>query len=86
MAVDSGDYNSAPCAGGNGGQGGRGGHGGGGAGGISVGVAWAGDFEPTVEETAITFGVAGVAGIGADPGNNDGIAGVAQEVLEVPAG
>lgn len=86
-SVVIGEINSYPCAGGDGGQGGTGGDGGGGAGGVSVGVAWAGDFEPAVDtDTVITLGDPGAAGVGGDPGNNDGIAGVSQEVLEVPAG
>jgi hypothetical protein len=76
-----------PCAGGNGGQGGSGGAAGGGAGGVSSGVVWAGDFEPTVDtDTLITLGEPGAAGVGGDPGNNDGIVGIAQAILEVPAG
>ncbi|HEX2881643.1 MAG TPA: hypothetical protein VHO25_19090, partial [Polyangiaceae bacterium] len=76
-----------PCDGGGGGEGGTGGNGGGGAGGVSVGVAWAGDFEPTVDtSTVITLGDPGAAGVGGDPGNNDGIAGVAQAILEVTSG
>jgi hypothetical protein len=78
---------SQPCAGGAGGTGGPGGPGGGGAGGISAGVVWAGDFEPTVDtDTLITLGEPGAAGVGGDPGNNDGIVGIAQAILEVPAG
>jgi hypothetical protein len=85
-AAPGGTY-SAPCVGGAGGPGGAGGAGGGGAGGVSVGIAWAGDFEPTVDEaTEITVGDPGAAGVGGDPGNNDGIAGVALPMLEVPAG
>lgn len=78
---------SVPCDGGGGGEGGKGGDGGGGAGGVSAGVAWAGDFEPTVDtDTVITLGDPGAAGVGGDPGNNDGVEGVAQEILEVPSG
>jgi hypothetical protein len=77
---------SQPCDGGSGGEGGLGGDGGGGAGGVSVGVVWAGDFEPTVDaDTLIVLGDPGAAGVGGNAGNNDGIDGVAQEVLEVPA-
>jgi hypothetical protein len=77
---------SEPCAGGAGGKGGTGGEGGGGAGGVSAGIAWAGDFEPTVDAgTTTTLGSPGLGGIGGDPGDNDGIDGIAQEILAVPA-
>jgi hypothetical protein len=72
------------CQGGIGGLGGRGGAGGGGAGGISVGILWTGDDEPMRTGGMITVGMAGSSGIGGDPGNNDGIAGVAEQVLEAP--
>jgi hypothetical protein len=78
---------SVPCDGGPGGKGGSGGKGGGGAGGSSLGVAWAGIFEPTIgSDTTTALGNPGTGGVGGEPGNNDGIDGVAQEVLEVPAG
>jgi hypothetical protein len=72
------------CPGGAGGGGGRGGAGGGGAGGISVGILWSGSDAPMRTGGTITVGEAGRAGVGGDPGNNDGIAGVADQVLEVP--
>jgi hypothetical protein len=72
------------CPGGTGGLGGKGGAGGGGAGGISVGILWSGDDEPVRSGGMITVGTAGSAGIGGDPGNNDGISGVAEQVLQVP--
>ncbi|HKY38435.1 MAG TPA: hypothetical protein VJN18_20975 [Polyangiaceae bacterium] len=73
------------CSGGSGGLGGNGGAGGGGAGGISVGVLWQGDVAPTVSaNTTIVNGEAGAKGTGGSAGNNDGIAGVSQKVLELP--
>jgi hypothetical protein len=73
------------CPGGVGGLGGQGGAGGGGAGGISVAILWSGDVELVVDETTQRMvGTAGDPGIGGDPGNNDGIPGVAEEILEVP--
>ena len=71
------------CGGGNGGPGGSGGASGGGAGGISVGLVWNGE-EPMIDAPMFTLGSAGGRGIGGDPGNNDGVDGVAREVLEVP--
>ena len=71
------------CGGGNGGKGGDGGAGGGGAGGISVAIVWRGETAPTVsDDTMTTFGEAGLPGEGG-AADNDGIAGVAQEVLEL---
>ena len=72
------------CAGGNGGKGGDGGPSGGGAGGISVGVLWKGTTAPTLSGGTTTTGKAGAKGIGGLPGTNDGIAGVKQDMLQVP--
>ncbi len=72
------------CPGGNGGRGASGGAGGGGAGGISVGILWSGDAAPVRQSGTIVTGIAGAKGIGGDPGNNDGVGGVAQQVLEMP--
>jgi len=72
------------CVGGAGGLGGKGGTSGGGAGGISVGVLWSGELEPTLTDNEFTLGEAGAIGLGGDPGVNDGIVGLAQEVLEAP--
>ncbi len=69
------------CHGGVGGIGGKGGGGGGGAGGISVGVVHVG-AAPTVSDTMITVGSAGLPGEGG-AGTNDGIEGVAQEILSL---
>ncbi len=75
------------CSGGTGGTGGAGGAGGGGAGGISVGVLWKGTAAPTLDSSTtsnIVFAQQGGAkGTGGAPGQNDGIDGVAQAVLEV---
>jgi len=73
------------CGGGKGGKGGDGGSGGGAAGGISAGIAYVGTSAPTPDsETIITTGTAGAKGIGGVPGTNDGIAGVKQDVLQIP--
>lgn len=72
------------CQGGAGGLGGDGGAGGGGAGGVSVGILWKGIAQPTVSaNTTIVNGKLGAKGIGGAPGVNDGIAGVAQKLLQV---
>jgi hypothetical protein len=71
------------CGGGNGGLGGRGAAGGGGAGGLSVAVLWNADVPPTLISTDFTTGTRGSGGSGGDPGMNDGIVGVAANVLEV---
>lgn len=72
------------CGGGSGGPGGAGGAGGGGAGGISVPVVWKGTAAPTIDGSAkLTFGKKGNKGIGGKAGSNDGIDGVAQNVLQV---
>jgi hypothetical protein len=72
------------CPGGNGGKGGPGGASGGGAGGISVGIVWKGATAPTVKGSTTTTGKAGANGLGGVPGTNDGIAGVKQDILQVP--
>jgi hypothetical protein len=71
------------CDGGAGGLGGKGGASGGGAGGISVGVLWNGEVGPSIGGTEYMLGTPGAKGIGGEPGVNDGIDGVAEEVLEV---
>lgn len=72
------------CPGGVGGSGGAGAAGGGGSGGVSVGIIWKGATQPTVSaDTMITAGKAGAKGMGGVPGVNDGIAGVAQKLLQV---
>lgn len=71
------------CPGGAGAGGGAGGAGGGGAGGISVPVVWKGTAAPTIDGSAkLTFGKKGNKGIGGKAGSNDGIDGVAQNVLQ----
>lgn len=70
------------CRGGRGGTGGRGGAGGGGAGGISAGAVWIGTASPIFDASYVLKGDPGAAGIGGEPGVNDGIPGVAREVLE----
>jgi hypothetical protein len=72
------------CQGGVGGLGGDGVPSGAGAGGISVGIIWKGDAAPTQSGLTVTTGTAGAKGIGGDPGMNDGVDGVAQEVLKTP--
>ena len=72
------------CQGGNGGLGAAGGAGGGGAGGVSVGLLWSGTTEPVLSDPMVTLGIQGLKGLGAEPGVNDGVHGVAQGVLEVP--
>lgn len=70
------------CGGGNGGKGGDGGAGGGGAGGISAGIVWTGEAAPNVIDPTFMLGSAGLPGEGG-AGTNDGVPGVAEEVLEV---
>jgi hypothetical protein len=72
------------CDGGNGGPGGNGGVSGGGAGGISVGIVWSGNESPTQTQVTFTLGMPGYGGVGGEPGVNDGINGIAQDVLKVP--
>ena len=72
------------CPGGKGGQGGQGGAGGGAAGGISVGIAYQGALPVVDLETTFATGLAGAKGIGGVSGTNDGIAGVKQDVFQVP--
>ncbi|HYO94441.1 MAG TPA: hypothetical protein VER33_08005, partial [Polyangiaceae bacterium] len=74
------------CDGGPGGNGATGGAGGGGAGGISVGVLYTGPRIVTIApDVTHTPGLAGAGGLGAatPAGTNDGIAGVAQRVLQL---
>jgi hypothetical protein len=59
------------------------GSGGSGDGGMSVGVLYRGGA-PTRQNTNLTLGTAGAKGRGGNPGANDGIAGIAQEELELP--
>ena len=50
-----------------------------------MGVLWAGDEAPMIDDdTILSVGIAGTAGTGGEAGVNDGVAGVAEEVLEVP--
>jgi hypothetical protein len=81
--ADDGGAGRDSCDGGAGGYGGRGGAGGGGAGGISVGVLWRGESGPSILGNEYTLGSPGAKGIGGEPGVNDGIEGVAEEVLEI---
>ena len=74
------------CQGGNGAPGAAGGAGGGAAGGISVAVVWKGAaaLAPSIDaSTKVTLGALGTKGIGGKAGSNDGIDGLAQDVLEV---
>jgi hypothetical protein len=75
---------SDSCSGGQGGKGGNGGSGGGAAGGISVGIVWQGTSAPTQTDVTFTEGALGTKGIGGSAGTNDGIDGVAQDVLPTP--
>jgi len=87
QAVGSGGNSIASansCGGGTGGKGGDGGSSGGGAGGISVGIVWKGVAAPTATGVTTTTGKAGAKGVGGVPGVNDGIAGVKQDVLQMP--
>jgi hypothetical protein len=70
------------CDGGSGGPGGNGGASGGGAGGLSVGIVWAGEETPTQTEVMFKTGTFGEGGLGGEPGVNDGIDGLAQDVFE----
>jgi hypothetical protein len=72
------------CPGGQGGKGGKGGSGGGGAGGISVGLLWSGSSAPSRAKVSVTTGTPGAQGIGGDAGENDGVVGVSEDVLESP--
>jgi hypothetical protein len=72
------------CQGGKGGKGGQGGAGGGAAGGMSVGIAYQGATPIADSETVIATSAAGAKGIGGVPNLNDGIAGVKQDLFEVP--
>jgi hypothetical protein len=75
---------SAGCDGGGGGFGGNGASGGAGAGGISAGIVWSGETEPSVDdETTIEAGDAGAGGEGGTPGENDGVDGTAEDVVEI---
>lgn len=79
-----GGASSAGCPGGEGGNGASGAPGGGGAGGVSVGALFRG-ARPTIDLlTAVAVGNQGLKGPGGLGGDNDGIAGVATAVLEVP--
>lgn len=82
-----GGLQSAPgCSGGAGGKGAKGGTSAGGVGGISAGILYQGTA-PTSDSTttsAITLGTAGAKGVGGKAGQNDGIDGVAQAVLQAP--
>ncbi len=71
------------CQGGIGGPGGNGGAGGGGAGGVSAGIVHKGTAPTVDSNTTITPGKKGAPGIGGKPGSNDGIDGLAQDVVEV---
>jgi hypothetical protein len=70
------------CQGGKGGPGGGGGASGGGAGGISAGIVHKGDA-PTTDTIDYAIGQAGTKGDGGIPGTNDGVDGVAENVVEV---
>jgi hypothetical protein len=80
----SGGAASDSCPGGQGGKGGNGGAGGGAAGGISVGILWKGTAPAQTGVTHFTQGAPGSKGIGGSVGMNDGIDGVAQEVMPKP--
>ncbi len=69
------------CPGGAGGFGADGGAGGGGAGGVSVGILWRGDAPPNQKGVTFKEGAPGSGGIGGSVGINDGIDGIAQEML-----
>ena len=74
------------CSGGNGAPGGAGVAGGGAAGGVSAAVVWKGaaTVTPTINaSTTVTLGAKGDKGVGGKAGTNDGIDGVAQNVVEV---
>jgi hypothetical protein len=71
---------SPACAGGAGGAGAAGGLGAGGAGGVSIGILYQGVAPTPDTATQIGVGAAGIAGIGGDPGKNDGLPGVSANV------
>lgn len=71
------------CPGGAGGLGADGAAGGGAAGGVSVGILWAGEA-PAQTGLTILIGRPGTKGSGGEPGTNDGIDGIARDVLEAP--
>ncbi|WP_437282475.1 PGRS family protein [Sorangium sp. So ce375] len=72
---------NAACRGGRGGRGGQGGRGGGGLGGHSIAIAYAG-FEPSLTNTSIENGEAGIGGRGASRAY-DGADGVAAEIYDI---
>ncbi|WP_437330276.1 PGRS family protein [Sorangium sp. So ce381] len=72
---------NAACPGGRGGRGGHGGRGGGGLGGHSIAVAYAG-FKPSLTNTTIEVGEAGIGGRGASQAY-DGADGVAAEIYDI---
>lgn len=71
---------SPGCSGGAGGNGADGAKSGGGAGGSSVGIVWRGGEEPALANTTIEFDEAGEGGLGGNPGENDGIAGISRRI------
>ncbi len=80
----AGDSTAPACDGGNGAPGADGGAGGGAAGGVSAAVLWKGATAPVVDTgTNVKLGTQGAKGIGGKPGSNDGIDGLAQDVVEV---
>lgn len=74
---------SAGCSGGKGGAAGKGGASGGGAGGVSLGVGYSGKKPLLDAQSQVQLGSPGVAGDGGEPGNNDGLPGVAAEELSL---
>ncbi|WP_438044120.1 PGRS family protein [Sorangium sp. So ce128] len=72
---------NAACPGGRGGRGGQGGPGGGGLGGHSIVIAYAG-IEPSLMNTTIELGEAGIGGRGASR-TYDGADGVAAEIYDI---
>jgi hypothetical protein len=83
--VPGGAGGSGACSGGAGGTGASGGGGGGGAGGVSIGILYAGGMPVTDLTTQILPGTAGQAGIGGDPGKNNGVSGVSAPAQEASA-
>lgn len=75
---------SAGCDGGIGGPGGNGGAGGGGAGGVSAGIVHSGPAPVLTGLTTVSTGTSGAGGPGGELGVNDGVAGVAESVVELP--
>ena len=69
------------CNGGRGGPGGDGGASGGGAGGSSIGILFLGQA-PQVDSLEFSIGDPGSAGVGGDPGVNDGVHGLAAEAVD----